>query len=289
MTAFPRITVVTPTYERTEFLAECIESVLNQDYPNLEYIICDGGSKNPELLELIRRYEGRLTWWDSQPDRGHAEAIRRGFSKSTGQILAYLCSDDAYLPGALKAVADEFSAHPEADLVYGNAVVIGEAGEVLRETRTVPPTRLGIITCLNLVQPAMFWTRDIYERVGAAFGGPSLEYAVFEPQVELLYRFAASGVRCRQVRTFLTRMRQHPGAVSSRFRDAATRAQQESLRKYFPGWSIPWRYRLLWSVMRTRQLAWHILQGETGYVWRRGRLPADAATPERAVWPHPRA
>lgn len=268
----PRITVVTPTFERVEFLEDCIESVLGQDYPNLEYIICDGGSKNPAVSSVIKKYEKRLAWWDSAPDRGHAEAIRRGFERSTGDVVAYLCSDDAYLPGALKTAGQIFAAAGDVDLVYGNAFVVDEAGAVLRETRTVPPTRLGIITCLNLVQPAMFWTREIYERVGSAFGGPNLEYAVFEPQVELLYRFARAGVRCRQTRQFLTRMRQHPGAVSARFRDEATRAQQESLQKYFPGWSVPWRYRMLWTAMRTRQFAWHLLQGEAGYVLRRGRV-----------------
>lgn len=275
-TSWPRITIVTPTFQRVEFLQECIESVLNQDYPNLEYIICDGGSTNPEVGALIRQYESKLAWWDSQPDCGHAEAIRRGFSRSTGDVLAYLCSDDAYLPGALRSVGEMFAAHPSTDLIYGNAIVVDEHGLPMRETRSVPPTRLGIITCLNLVQPAMFWTKAIYERVGAAFGGPDLEYAVFEPQVELLYRFARAGVRCRQTRVFLTAMRQHAGAVSHRFREEATKAQQDSLRRYFPSWSIPWRYRLLWSAMRLRQLAWHIRQGETGYVLRRGRLPARA-------------
>jgi glycosyltransferase involved in cell wall biosynthesis len=269
----PRITVVTPTFERVEFLRECIESVLAQGYPNLEYIICDGGSKNPRLHTLIREYESRLAWWDSHPDCGHAEAIRRGFSRSTGDVLAYLCSDDAYCPGALEIIGQVFAENPSVDLVYGNAIVVDENGAVQRETRSVPPTRLGIITCLNMVQPAMFWTKAIYQRVGESFGGANLEFAVFEPQVELMYRFARAGVRCRQTRRFLTRMRQHPNAVSSLHRDKATEAQRQSLQRYFPYWATPWRYRMLWTTMRMRQLAWHIAQGEAGYVLRRGRLP----------------
>src|SRR5437868_4069849 len=118
--SWPRITVVTPTFERTEYLEECIQSVLDQNYPNLEYIICDGGSKNPALISLLKKYEGRVTWWDSLPDRGHAEAIRRGFDRSTGEIMAWLCSDDYYLPGALQAAAQAFIDRPDADVVYGH-------------------------------------------------------------------------------------------------------------------------------------------------------------------------
>lgn len=78
----PRITIVTPTSNRVEFLEECIVSVLEQKYPNLEYIICDGGSLNKEPFNVIKKYEAQIAWWDSMPDRGHAEAIRRGFDQS---------------------------------------------------------------------------------------------------------------------------------------------------------------------------------------------------------------
>lgn len=266
--SLPRITVVTPTFERVEFLRECIESVLSQDYPNLEYIVCDGGSRNPEVAALIREYEGRLAWWDSQPDRGHAEAIRRGFDRSTGDIMAYLCSDDTYLPGTLRAVADTYLA-VKADVVYGDTLILDDNGAVVREMKSVPASTLALITCCNIAQPSMFWTRDIYERAGAQFGGSAFEYAVFEPQVDLMYRFAALNAEWRQIRRALSGLRQHSGTVSNRYRSEITRVQREVLAKIFPYWSPPTRYKLLFKAMRARQLYWHLRQRDFSYLRRR--------------------
>lgn len=274
---WPRITVVTPTFNRIEYLEECIQSVIGQEYPNLEYIICDGGSTNPEVLRLIEQYRPRLAWWDSRPDRGHAEAIRRGFDRATGGVLAYLCSDDTYQPGALRAIGEAFAADPKVDVVYGNVYNTDAAGRIVRETRSVPPSPLGLITRVNMAQPATFWTRRGYERAGGNFGGAKWEYAVFEPQMDLFIRFARARLPCRNLRRFIATLRQHPGTVSARNMAEIARVPQECLRREFPFWSHPLRYRLLWAAMRTRQVYWHLRQGELGYLVRRGRLPGSAA------------
>src|SRR6476646_10744723 len=86
-TAWPRITVVTPCKDRSEYLQRAIESVLSQNYPNLEYIIVDGGSTDPQVFDIIRRFERQLAWWVSAPDRGPGDAISRGFASSTGEVL----------------------------------------------------------------------------------------------------------------------------------------------------------------------------------------------------------
>lgn len=272
---WPKITVVTPTFNRPEFLQETIESVLSQGYPNLEYIIVDGGSTDRRVLEIIRNYESRLAWWLSEPDRGHAEAIRKGFERSTGQVLAWLCSDDTYLPGALLAVGEVFRASPSADVVYGNMCLIDESGQVLREFRAVPYSRLAAFTAMNLHQPSAFWTRSLYERVGGKVGGVDGKYNVYEPNVDLFYRFVNANARFVFLRKSLSNSRTHAGAVSWRWPGECRNSEQEVLRREFPFWSRPGIYQLCRFAMRIRQLYWYIRQGDIDYVWHtlRCRLP----------------
>src|SRR5882672_2272557 len=127
---WPKVTIVTPSYNQGEFLEETIRSVLLQGYPNLEYIIIDGGSTD-RSVEIIRRYEKWLAHWVSERDRGQSDAINKGFSRSTGDICAYLNSDDVYLPHALLSVARLFEKHPDAALLYGDCQLIDESSRVV--------------------------------------------------------------------------------------------------------------------------------------------------------------
>src|SRR5439155_5357411 len=115
---WPRISIVTPSHNQVGFIERTIQSVLDQDYPNLEYIIIDGGSTDG-AVDVIRRYEKHLAYWVSEKDNGAADAIAKGFERTTGAILAYLNSDDLYLPGALHAIADAMT-DSAVDVVYGN-------------------------------------------------------------------------------------------------------------------------------------------------------------------------
>ncbi|HMR66226.1 MAG TPA: glycosyltransferase family 2 protein, partial [Anaerolineae bacterium] len=113
-----KISIVTPSYNQADYLEATIQSVLAQVYPAVEHIVIDGGSTDT-TLKILRKYE-RILQWLSEPDQGQAEAINKGFTKSTGEIVAWLNSDDIYLPGALHRVANFFSQHPEIDVVYGD-------------------------------------------------------------------------------------------------------------------------------------------------------------------------
>jgi len=120
---WPRITVVTPVYNGGEFLEEAIRSVLSQCYPNLEYMIVDGGSTD-NSVEIIRKYEGRLAYWVSEPDRGNPDAINKGWARSTGEFLAWLNADDLYEPNVLRDAASFLSAHPRVGMVCGSVLQV---------------------------------------------------------------------------------------------------------------------------------------------------------------------
>lgn len=121
---WPKISIITPSYNQGQFIEETIRSVLLQNYPNIEYIIIDGGSTDGSI-EVIRKYERWITYWVSEPDDGQTNAINKGFQKATGEIVAWLNSDDFYTPGALFSVAKAFLEKPNADVIYGNIKTVG--------------------------------------------------------------------------------------------------------------------------------------------------------------------
>jgi len=141
---WPRVSIVTPSYQQAPFLEETIRSVLLQGYPDLEYLIIDGGSSDGSV-EIIRRYEPWLTYWVSEPDEGQSEALNKGFQRATGAIVAWLNSDDWYLPGILPERVAEFVYDPTLALVYGDCHRVNEAGERINTWRTGPLTASSLL------------------------------------------------------------------------------------------------------------------------------------------------
>lgn len=151
----PRITVVTPSYNQAEYLEETIRSVLLQGYPNLEYIIIDGGSTDGSV-DIIRKYEPWLAYWVSEPDNGQSQAINKGWQRATGEICAYLNSDDLYLCHALNTVASYFKSQPETDLMYGDALYVDEIGTITGRCNTRPCDLETLLQINRIPQPSAF-------------------------------------------------------------------------------------------------------------------------------------
>jgi len=160
----PLVSIVTPSYNMAAFLEETIQSVLNQDYPHIEYIVIDGGS-NDGTLEILRKYEGRLRYL-SEPDRGQTDAINKGFHLSRGSVFAFLCADDIYLPGAVSTAVRHLLANPGHAGIYGEGYLIDENGTNLGRypTREFDPELLK--TECFICQPAAFLWRQPFLEAG---------------------------------------------------------------------------------------------------------------------------
>jgi glycosyltransferase involved in cell wall biosynthesis len=201
--ALPRISVVTPSFNQGRYLETAIRSVLDQDYPNVEYLIMDGGSTDGSV-DIIRRYADRLAYWVSAPDGGQSAAIASGFQRSTGDVLGWLNSDDVYLPGALSRVAQTFAQSPSVDFVYGTRRIIDEAGRMIRAHR--PPTLLHkyyFIFGQWIPQECAFWRRTLYDRVGGL--DPTLSFSL---DFSLFIRMWAKG-RFKRIDAELGALRSH--------------------------------------------------------------------------------
>jgi glycosyltransferase involved in cell wall biosynthesis len=130
LSELPLVSILTPSYNQGHFLEETIQSVLSQDYPNLEYLIVDGASRDGSV-DIIQKHANRLAWWVSEPDHGQTDAINKGFNHARGEILAWINSDDTYLPGVVSKAVRCLADHPEAAMVYADANLIDETGQII--------------------------------------------------------------------------------------------------------------------------------------------------------------
>ena len=170
------VSIVTPSFNQSRFIEDTIRSVLSQDYPQMEYILVDGASTDGSV-EIIRRYEDQLAWWVSERDQGQTDAINKGFARATGDVLAWLNSDDTYEPGAVSAAVNYLQAHPDVGLVYGDCNYINESGERIGKFKSRQTSYRRIRRGYNHIpQQTMFFRAGLWKQVGPL--DPSFHYAM---------------------------------------------------------------------------------------------------------------
>jgi len=160
---YPKISVITPSYNQGRFIEQTILSVISQNYPNLEYIIMDGGSTD-ETIEIIKKYQKYIFHWQSKKDDGQAAAINQGFKLAHGEILCWINSDDLYKTGALEKIASLFELNNQPQLVFGNCIRFKEASKQSKGSDVIKSHHFHKLSlCDYIIQPSSFWNRAAWE------------------------------------------------------------------------------------------------------------------------------
>lgn len=219
------VSIITPSFQQGRYLEETIRSVLEQDYPNIEYIVMDGGSKD-ETVSILKKYSDRIAFWTSEPDKGQTDAINKGFARAKGQILAWINSDDTYNPGAIRQAVTYLHEHPEVGVVYSDLNFIdGESniiGKFPAAQTDLARLRTGYV---HVPQPATFFRAEYWRQIG-----PLDDSFFFAMDYDLWVRLAG-----------VTQLKYLPGPVWANFRmhlDAKTinadeRCWPEMLRVHY--------------------------------------------------------
>lgn len=239
----PKITIVTPSLNQAAWLEATIQSVLQQDYSDLEYIVQDGGSSDGSI-EIIRRYKKYIPQSDSSSDSGQANALNKGFIRSNGEIMSYLNSDDMLLPGTLNYVADFFNRHSGVDVVYGHRVMIDEAGREIGRW-ILPPHEDYVMRWNDVIpQETLFWRRRIWKRIGGQFD----ERFHFALDWDLILRFMDAGAKFVRLPRFLGAFRIHRQQKTLSLQDEVGAGEIAVLRERYHG--RPVSQEEAWSKIR---------------------------------------
>jgi len=207
--AWPRISVITPSFNQAEFLERTILSIHNQEYPNLEHIVIDGGSSDGSI-DIIRKYEKRFAYWRTAPDEGQSDAINIGAGHATGTYMTWINSDDLLLPGSLNRIGELIRTYPDTDIFYGNQVEVDTADRVTKRVYTVDFDLSDFLYEIHIIihQQSAFWRTNIFRQLGG------LSDCAYAMDYDLFYRMIASGARWLRIEDFLAAFRMYPDSLT---------------------------------------------------------------------------
>lgn len=233
--ALPSISMVTPSFQQANFVGRTLDSVLSQNYPKLEYFVQDGGSTDG-TTEVLRLYGDRLAGWVSKKDGGQSQAINLGFARVSGEIMAWLNSDDLLMPGALHRVGEYFAQHPDVDVVYGNRILIDEEDREIGRW-VLPAHDDEVLSWADFIpQETLFWRRSIWEKAG----GHIDESFRFAMDWDLLQRFRNAGARMVRLPDFLGAFRIHGAQKTSAQINEIGTEEMARLRRRALGHEVSW-------------------------------------------------
>ncbi|MFC2054271.1 glycosyltransferase family 2 protein [Chloroflexota bacterium] len=230
---YPRISIVMPSFNQGKYIEESLISVLEQNYPNLEFMVLDGGSTDGSR-EIIERYADKLTYWHSQPDKGQADALNQGFKKASGSLLGWINSDDVLLKGSLKRIAHAYMENPQAGLIGGDYILIDEHGRIIRFKKHTKYAAWFGRHGLQVISPDWFFTRAAYQEVGGV--NPSYEY---DMDTDLFFRMVLRGIKFAYIESDLICFRLHQESkTSTRENDFHSEFHLMSQLFLDPNWKI---------------------------------------------------
>jgi glycosyltransferase involved in cell wall biosynthesis len=271
----PTVGIVTPTLNLAHHLRETIDSVLAQDWPHVDYLVMDGGSRDG-TRELLESYGDRIRWV-SEPDRGQADAVNRGFTRTRGAIFTFLNADDTYRPGALRRAVQGFERHPNAGVVYGDADFVDPEGRVVMPYRVADFDREALAHFCFICQPAAFVARTAWEACGGL--DERLQYAIdYDLWIRMSARFAcvriegnlatsrmrfdnkSLGGRAQLYREAVETVKRHYGYVPITWLEAYSRFLVDRLDQFYEDSPTSWRSRAValalggrWNPRRLRR------------------------------------
>jgi glycosyltransferase involved in cell wall biosynthesis len=248
MSLVPKISIITPAFNQGPFIEATIRSVINQEYPNLEYMILDGGSSD-ETVSIIKKYARHITYWHSKPDRGQADAINQGLKMATGDILAWLNSDDLYAADAFQLLASYHHHHPDVGCIVGDLGFIDASGHPLYVRKAIPfHFKTALYGGAMVPQPATFFTRAALQRSGLL--NESLHYLL---DYEFFLRMYVAGVRFGLLQKKLADFRLHEESKTVReYHQHFWLDQQSIILKYKSfRWCRPENQPKLFRSLRT--------------------------------------
>lgn len=273
-----KLSIVTPSYNYGRFLEQAIISVTNQDYPNIEYIVIDGASRD-NSVEIIRKHEKHIAYWISEPDQDLRYALQKGFARASGDVVAWQNADDYYEPDTFGRVMRVFQENPDVDLVYGNINIVNEDNRLVDELRHVPLYYpLDLFVGLPFQNHAAFFRRDLWERAGG------ITFYELNYDVDLLLRLAREAVRPFFLHYTIGNYRNHAGSLTFSKQAEHLMADIWTVRRRFQG-----RLRNLpkWSLFpfmfaaKVRRYAYLVYQGDWDYIIQHSRAVLNGTTATR--------